>query len=64
MGCMPCKGTSTLGGKLLSQILRAKYTPLRNNPGDQFRRCHIERWIVDRNSGWCDGMAAMNGSDF
>jgi len=64
MGYKPCKGAPALASELCSQILRAKRTPLSNNPCNQFRRRHVEGRIVNRDSGWCDGMAAVNGSDF
>lgn len=50
--------------KLCGEFARLEDTPLSDDTGDQFRRRHIERGIVDCDLLGCHGMAAVDGRDF
>ena len=55
---------SSLFLKLVCEVARLEDAPLGDDAGDQLSRRHIERGIVDCDSGWGDRVAAVNGGDF
>ena len=50
--------------KFVGEFPGLEDAPFGDDAGDQFRRGHVERRIVDCDSSWCDRMPAMNGGDF
>lgn len=46
------------------KFARLKDASFGDDAGDQFSRRHVERGIVDGDSCWRHGMAAVNGGDF
>lgn len=49
-------------GKRSGEFVRWEYSPFSNDAGDVFRRRDIEGGIVHVDTGWCDRMAAVDGS--
>lgn len=50
-----------LSQKLCRKLAGFEDAPLGDDTGNEFRRCHVESWIVDRHIFGRDRMAAVDG---
>lgn len=53
-----------LGLKPGGEFARLEDSPFGDDAGDQFSGRDVEGWIIDRDSGWCDRMTAVDRGDF